>query len=265
MAYFHRGNDQTGYSDAFEEYRNIIISQWFPMIMLGILLLVGIPVYMVRRSAMRVRNDYKLTVGKYRFPVYCTIHPFKGFTILKEDKKGSLPLAVGLMTAFFIVSVISRQATGFQFNENRVDQFNVFVEFGKSVGVALVFVLANWAVSTILDGKGTLKEVFIFGSYSLTPYIIGTIPIVLFSNIAVSDERAFYTMMLTFLQVWTVLCILNAVKEVHQFTVTKTLMITFITIIGIILVIAVIAVIYSMFTQMISWVSTIINELMLRM
>ena len=61
------------------------------------------------------------------------------------------------------------------------------------------------------------------------------------------------------------MCILMAVKEVHQFTVTKTLFVTLLTIIGIVLLMAIIAIVYSMFVQMFAWISTIANELLLRM
>lgn len=265
MAYFRQGRDKDGYSDAFEEYRSGIINRWFPLVLLVIVLLVAVPLYFIRRSAVRARNEYHLTISRGKYPLYCMLHPFKGFERMKEDKKGSLPMALALLAVFFVISIVSRQATGFQFNTNRVDQFNIFVQCGKTVGVVLIFVLANWMVSTIMDGKGTLKEVLIFGGYALMPYIVCTIPAVLISNIAVANEHAFYMMFLGVIQAWMVLCILMAVKEVHQFTVTKTLFVTLLTIIGIVLLMAIIAIVYSMFVQMFAWISTIANELLLRM
>lgn len=101
------------------------------------------------------------------------LHPFKGYGSLKEERKGSLPAALLLVGLFFLINVFARQATGFIFNTNRVDQLNIFVELIKTVGVVLVFTVANWAVSTIIDGEGTFKEVFVFTAYGLTPYILG--------------------------------------------------------------------------------------------
>jgi len=265
MKYFKNGRDKEGYGDAFEEYRTIIINKWFPLILLIIIILVAIPLISVRRATIRIKNEYKITVPVAKYPWYCMLHPFKGYTRMKEEKKGSFLIALFLMAAFFLVSIIERQATGFQFNTNRVDQFNIFVQFGKTIGVALVFVLANWMVSTIIDGKGTLKEVFIFGCYALMPYLVCTIPAVLMSNIIVSDEQAFYLMLLTFIKLWTFLCLFMAVKEVHQFSLTQTVGVILITVIGIILLLAIIAIVYSMFIQLLAWIVTIASELLLRL
>lgn len=264
MRYFKLGESKQGYSDAFTEYRNEIINQYFPLFMLGIILLIGIPMYFIRRSTIRIKNEYTIKVGKYRYPLYCMAHPFKGYGNLKEDKKGSLPLAIGILGLYFLISIFARQATGFIFNTNRVDQFNIFVELTRTVGMVLIFTIANWAVSTIMDGEGTYREIFIFTAYALTPYIIGMIPVVLFSNFAVIEEGAFYTMLLVFVEAWTAISILMAIKEAQQFTLAKTIWTILLTFLGIVLVFSILAIIYSMFMQMISWVTTIINELLLR-
>lgn len=264
MRYFKLGENKQGYSDAFTEYRNEIINQYFPLFMLGIVLLIGVPMYFIRRSTIRIRNEYTVRVGRYRYPLYCMMHPFKGYANLKEDKKGSLPLAIGMLGLYFLISIFARQSTGFIFNANRVDQFNIFVELTKTVGMVLIFTIANWAVSTILDGEGTFREVLIFTSYALTPYVIGMIPVVLFSNFAVIEEGAFYTMLVVFVEAWTAISMLMAIKEVQQFTLPKTIGTILLTILGIALVFSIIAIVYSMFTQMISWVTTVVNELLLR-
>ncbi len=264
MEYFRRGNDQEGYSDAFAEYRNGVISAYFPLVMLAIAALVAVPMILSRWAAKRSRNEYLTVIGKYRYPTYCMLHPFKGYGSLKEERKGSLPAALLLVGLFFLINVFARQATGFIFNTNRVDQLNIFVELIKTVGVVLVFTVANWAVSTIIDGEGTFKEVFVFTAYGLTPYILGMIPVILFSNIAIMEEQAFYVMLLTIVQIWTVLSVVMAVKEVQQFSLGKTIGVLLLTLAGIVITFSIVAIVYSMFTQMVSWISTVVNELLLR-
>lgn len=264
MKHFRIGRDRSGYSDAFEEYRGVLISKWFPLILLALIAVVSVVIFVSRRSVAHAKNDYTLVISRQKYPLYCMLHPFKGFNRLKEEKKGSLPMALLITAVFFVVSIISHQATGFIFNENPIDKFNIFVQLGKTVGVLLVFVLANWAVSTIIDGKGTLREVFIFGSYSLLPYVICTIPAVLLSNAIIEDEGPFYHIVLTLIIAWTCITILMAVKEVHQFSLKKTILVILLTLFGILIVISVVAILYSMFVQMFGWITTIANELLLR-
>ena len=62
-----------------------------------------------------------------KYPFYCMFHPVEGYSDLKSEKSGSFLLANGILLAFFIVSILMRQLTGFAFNENRTDQFNLWV------------------------------------------------------------------------------------------------------------------------------------------
>ena len=50
-------------------------------------------------------------------------------------------------------------------------------------------------------GKEPLKRCLVFTAYGLTPYILGMIPVILFSNIAIMEEQAFYVMLLTIVQI----------------------------------------------------------------
>lgn len=90
------------------------------------------------------------------------------------------------------------------------------------------------------------------------------IPVILFSNIAIMEEQAFYVMLLTIVQIWTVLSVVMAVKEVQQFSLGKTIGVLLLTLAGIVITFSIVAIVYSMFTQMVSWISTVVNELLLR-
>ena len=55
-----------------------------------------------------------------------------------------------------------------------------------------------------------------------------------------------------------------AVKEIQQFSLGKTIGVLLLTLAGIVITFSIVAIVYSMFTQMVSWISTVVNELLLQ-
>lgn len=57
--------------------------------------------------------------------------------------------------------------------------------------VAIVWVIANWAVCTLIEGKGRLIDIFGVTVYSLLPFIVSLLVCVLLSNGMTLEEEAF--------------------------------------------------------------------------
>lgn len=260
---FYMANDKEDYSDALYASRSDKMRAVFPafLAVLGALLIAGMIVSYVRRN--KKTEDFA-EIGRIRYPFYTMIHPIKGFDNLKNDKKGSILYANILVLLFFIESIFSKLNTGFLFNPNRVENFNIVYTLFSTVGLFIFWVAANWAVSTLLDGEGKFGEIWIFSAYSLMPYLICNIVVILLSNFLVNDEQSFYKVAVFILYAWTALCLFAAINAVHQFTVSKTILIILFTLVIIFLIILLVAIVYSMFAQLADFISSIIGELKLR-
>lgn len=260
---FYMANDKEDYSDALYAARSDKMRAIFPafLAVLGALLIAGMIVSYVRRNK---KTEEFAEIGKFRYPFYTMIHPIKGFDNLKNDKKGSVLYADILVLLFFIESIFSKLNTGFLFNQNQVENFNIVYTLFSTVGLFIFWVAANWAVSTLLDGEGKFREIWIFSAYSLMPYLLCNIVVILLSNFLVNDEQSFYKVAVFILYAWTALCLFAAINAVHQFTVSKTILIILFTFVIIFLIILLVAIVYSIFAQLIDFVSSIIGELKLR-
>ncbi len=264
MEYYRRGNYRTGYSDTFKEERADFIRGAFPVLLaLIVLLVLGMVIY-TRYQEKHRKSDYEVTFSKWRYPFQVSLHPFKSYYDLKVEKKGSVLMANLIVFAFFITSVIHTQLTGFHFNENRTDQFNVFVSLATTVGVFVVWVVCNWAVSTLADGEGTFREIWIFSAYAILPYVIGLILLTVLSNAFTLEEASFYSIAQVIVYAWTGVNLLMATREVHQYSMTKTIGIILGTLLGIFLVMLFVTIAYSMFTQLVSFIGMIYNEIRLK-
>jgi len=125
-------------------------------------------------------------------------------------------------------------------------------------------VLCNWAVSTLADGEGKFGEIWIFTAYALLPLVISLFALTLLSNTFSLDESAFLGIAQTIAYLWTGINLLMSMREVHQYTTGKTILISLATALGMYLLLLIMTIAYSMFTQLISFIGMIYNELRLR-
>lgn len=260
MRYYQLGNDKASYSACFAELRDESVRANFPWILGGIVILLLGAVILTKWSERRQINEYNIRVSKWRYPLYCLMHPFKAYYELKVDKKGSLLLACVSLLLFFFSGVVKEQFTAFHFIDGVKENFNIFLVLGTTVGLFLLFVLCNWSVSTLADGEGKLKEIFIFTSYALIPYTICTLVITGLTHMFALEEAAFIGVMWVVAYAWTAIHIFMSTREVHQYTSGKAVLLLGGSVLGIYLLLLLITIGYSLFAQLLTFVSTLYSE-----
>src|SRR5574344_802248 len=274
MAYYKQAEAHGSYSEAFKEYRTEFLRKHFGVVMtILIIIILAIllsftPFYgwAYRKITHKQKKpiDHAVYISKYKFPFYLCLHPFKGWEELKHEKQESLWFANVILVVWFILSILAYQYEGFQFNRNRLDNMNIFIIIGSTVGIFFLWCICNWGVCTLFDGKGTFREVWIFSAYSLMTYVLMDIPIVILSNCLVQDESFFIQLVIYIQTGLTGLNLLLAAKAAHQYTLKKTIGSALLTLLGIVLVIIIILLFVSLFTQMWSFLETIFQEILMR-
>lgn len=146
-------------------------------------------------------------------------HPIDGFYELRFGGKGSIFSATVLYAAFYICNILHLALTNFVFNVNRLDHTSPFQLLIATVLPFLVWVMANYLVSSITKGQGTLKSVYISTAYALAPYIVFSIPLAILSNIFTNAEKAIYDFLYILVIVWTGFMLYLQVKEVHGYEI----------------------------------------------
>ncbi|MHB1452653.1 MAG: NHL repeat-containing protein [Saccharofermentanales bacterium] len=265
MYHYKKGDNRTLYSSAFVKYRTEAIRKNFPVFMLLMVLTILAPVlYRIARRRRKRRTEYDVRLTRRKMPVYCALHPFVGYSEMKYARSGSMTIALMILAGFFAATILSRQLTGFIFNYARTDRFDILVHFVSTAGLFLTFVLTNWLVTTIAEGKGKLKEIFIFCSYVLLPFTILTLAGVVFSNILGIEEMMFMRIFQFILYAMTGMYLVIALMEGQMYSLKKTIYTILLTGAGILVIVLIGAIVYSIFTQIVSFAGTLITELTLR-
>ncbi len=252
MQYYRYAYDTSNYSTAYQAYRKEWIEEhlWIFLIV-AILLLVAI----VKFFGWAAKYNKKNTRDKEKrgfweevmYGFYVIFHPFDGFWDLKHERRGSVRGAIFwllLASLAFIYRVI-----GIGYLSNPYGTGGSYISAGMSIILPVFLVaVANWCLTTLFDGEGSFKDVFIAVCYSLVPLVILQIPCVALSNVMTLSELDILTMIQTISWIWVGLLVFFGVMVTHDYTLGKN----FITVIGTIIMVCVIMFVAVLFFNLIS-------------
>lgn len=204
-----------------------------------------------------------LTQGQ--FVRHVIMHPFEGFEDLRWKKAGSMKIAFGIVCLLFVQALAYNRMYGFQYYSDYDKIFNMVPYIFRSFGIFILYVVCNWAMCTLFDGEGRVKNIFIVTAYSLIPYITGYLIGTVMSHLLIRDEYIFIQSIEIIGIAWSVVLFISAMKAVHQFSFRKTLALILLTLVAMVLVIFLLVLLLTLFQQVLIFIFTIYTELSYRL
>ena len=206
-----------------------------------------------------------LDLTRGQFVKHVLFHPFEGFEDLRWKKAGSMRIATAVVFLLFFQQLAYNRLYGFQYYADYEKIFNIVPYIFKSFVLFLTFVVANWAMCTLFDGEGSMKNIYINSAYALIPfigaYLIGTF----FSHFLVSDEYIFIQAIEIIGTAWTVVLFISGMKAVHQFSFGKTLVLLLLTAVAMIAILFLLILLLTLFQQVLIFILSIYTELSYRL
>lgn len=209
-----------------------------------------------------VIQGYKIFIV---FPFYVLTHPIDGFYELKEGKKGLYKVATLFFLIHSILSVVEFAYTGFIFNNINPSQFRIFRSIILSVLPYVVFIVANWSITSLMDGKGKFKEIYLVIGYTFFPYITLRIISIFMSNFYSIDEGFFYYGTISFGLGLSLYLIFMGIRSIHEYSVFKTVVTILLTFLSMTVIIFMGLLAINLAQQIILFIQTIIKEITLRL
>ncbi len=268
MKYFKIAGDRFSYSEAFQEQRNVAIKAAFiPAVAVIVVLLVAWALFKkFRKAKVKVASAsaYSKLESKYTFPLYTLFHPMDGFSQLKPRKIASWRVSAVLTVALFFVFTMNYFLTGYIFNMNRLVDYSLAVMVVKTIGLVVLFVIANWAVCTLFNGNGNLREIASVTSYSLVPLEVAMVVNVVLSNFLAMSEGAIMNIILIVAIAWSVLLLLCGLYCIHEYNMTQTVISVIASVLGMAVIAFLLIMFFSLLQQTGSFIYSIILELIQR-
>ena len=188
-------------------------------------------------------------------------HPAEGFEDMRWKKAGSLKIAFAIVLLLFLAQIADGRL---QFGISYDKTFNIIPYIVKSIVLFGAWVVGNWAVCTLLDGEGTMKNICIYSAYALIPYIAQIFINVLLSHILIQDEAVFMQAIRIIGVGWSVILLFSAIKSVHQYSFGKTVFAIILTIVAMLIMLFLLVLFMSLIQQVYIFISTIYTEISYR-
>ena len=256
------------YSNAYKEMRKEWMSKFFLLIPVFIgLLCFGISKFL--RYAAKINKKASITAGKktYKeeilFVFHLMFHPFDGYWDLKHEKRGSIRGALTFMGLAVIALFYRSIGRGYVMNP-KGEYSTIFMQLLVVAVPVLLFAVANWCLTTLFEGEGSFKDIFIGIGYSLFPIVLTVIPTTLLSNFVTKDETDILSLIVTIGFIWTGFLIFFGMMVTHGYTVPKNLVTTLGTIVGMAFIMFLAILFTSLVMDMVHFITNIVTEVTYR-
>ena len=269
MEYFKAAYEIENYSNSYREIRKNWISKnfiWIPIILIVVIVAIVKLLGMAakKNAAVAVRPGKKTYGEELVYAFHLIFHPFDGFWDLKHEKRGSvrgsLTIILATVVAFFYNSI------GKSYIQNPKGlSSTIWMEFISVLVPIILFVVANWCLTTLFDGEGSFKDIFIAVGYALTPMPIILVACTLISNVLTADEIGIISLVIGIAYVWAGLLLFFGTMVTHDYTIVKNILIILFTILAMAIIIFVAVLFSGLIAKMVSFVSSIIVEISYRL
>jgi len=269
LDYYKSAYDTENYSTAYKEMRKEWISKFFLLIPV----LIGVVCFVIVKFMRWVGkiNAKAAVSGQKRtfkeellFVFHLMFHPFDGFYDLKREKRGSVRAAAVFMVLTVIALFYRSIGTGYVMNPQ--GQYStIFMQLLVVVVPVMLFAVANWCLTTLFEGEGSFRDIFIAIGYSLLPIPLTMIPTTLASNFVVSTETDILSLIVTIGFLWAGMLIFFGMMVTHDYSILKNITTTLGTIVGMIFIMFLGILFTSLVVDMISFVTDITTEITYRL
>ncbi len=216
-------------------------------------------------ASLKNKETYSRYFASLKFSLYCITHPLDGFWDLTHEKRGSIAAANTILFLTLLVRILKLAYTGPLFLAVYWEGINIFMYLASVLFPLVLWCLGNWGLTTLFDGKGTLKQVYMATCYALTPYPVVQFPMIILSNMLTVEEAEFYFVLGQISMLWVGILILTAMMEIHEYKMSKTILFTIATLFAMMVMIFILLLFFSMISQGVSYFVSLFREIMFRM
>lgn len=265
-----------GYSNSFWEIRSEWMRSNMEYILLGIAMLVVVCAVVKALSGRyawgeRIAAGYRGACGKYPLlknltadVAYFLRHPIDGVYYLKTQRRGSVAGATVLYVTALAVYMVCRGAKAFLFGGG-YSYYNDPVSIFLIITVpALLFLVGSYLISSINDGEGSFRAIYVSFAYSLSAFIICWPVLTLITHSLTLTELFIYRLMAFLVLGYTAVLVFISIKEAHVYNLRKTFANVFLTLFFMLITILAVVILFILWRELVSFLSEVFEEVRYR-
>ncbi len=255
------------YAKAFETWRNEAIRSGF--VWAVVIIVVAIVGFAVLKKPVTNSKIYKkYHESRYykgqKFAKYCMMHPFDGYWDLKREKRGDMKTAFTILLMFIVCYAVRAQFSGYVITKTISSEVNVIYSVVLVLLPILFWIISNWCFSTLMEGEGTFKDIFMVTCYAMKPYVVLSIPLLILSHVLTAEEAMFYTVLNSVCWIWMLGLFFFGMMVTHNYSLGKGLLTALLSIVGILIIIFLLLLVVSIVQGIYDYFYGIVKELIFR-
>lgn len=211
------------------------------------------------------KDKFRSYLRSLKFSLYCITHPLDGYWDLTHERRGSYAAANTILIITLIVRLMKLRFTSFLFLDVYWPEVNIFLYLASVVFPLALFVVGNWALTTLFDGKGRLGQVYMASCYCLVPYPLMQLPLMVLSNVVTADEAEFYGLLSVLSLVWCGMLFMAAMGQIHEYSPGKNVLFMVATLFAMLVMVFLLMLFFGMISQGVSYFISLVKELLYRM
>jgi len=261
--------DTENYSNAFKMWRKDWVSENIILIPIFVIVVVLV-IFFFTKFAGKVNAKAAVTPGKRTFvqeilfAFHLIFHPFDGFWDLKHERRGSVRGAFFYIALAIVAFTYQAVGRSYQFNP-RGSYVTIVVQVTSLVVPLMLWVIANWCLTTLFDGEGSFKDIFIACGYSLTPIPLFIIPATIATHCLASGEAGLVNLLVALTWVWVGMLIFFGMMVTHDYSLAKNILTSLGTIVGMAFIMFIMLLFTGLLSKMVGFVSSIYTEISYRL
>ncbi|MBO5312390.1 MAG: YIP1 family protein [Clostridia bacterium] len=268
IGYFENAFDIENYATAFKEVRSQFMESWFVLVIVGIVAvfiglvkLMGLAGKINKKAA--VKAGKKTYIEEFFYGFHLIFHPFDGYWDLKHEKRGSMRASVTFLALTVLAFYFQSSTQGFYYNPQRTTT-TLFAQISSVLIPFFLWIIANWCFTTLFDGEGSLKDIFIATAYGLYPLPLFIIVSTLLTHVLVGTESQITTLLITVAVIWMAFLIIIGMQVTHDYSTGKNILTVIATIVGMVFIMFIALLFTTLISKMTALVTTIASELSYR-
>lgn len=125
----------------------------------------------------------------------------------------------------------------------------------------MLWCIGNWCLTTLFEGEGSFRDIFIATTYSLAPLPLFVVISTVLTNVLTVTEGSIVSLLVTLGYIWVGFLLFFGMLVTHDYNLRKNILITICTILAMVVIMFVMILFSSLVIKMITFIVAIVKEI----
>lgn len=264
--HYRIAENRDGYSDSYWQIRSEQIKDIMPFLLAAlVLLLIGNFIFgkyrekhpKKLREVSKFESDMKLILRTLR-------HPLDSFYDIRRTGAGSMISATVIYILAYAVFVCNFILRGFVVSFNTPENTSIVYVTVLFIVPVFLFIISNFFVGEINESEARFRDIYVATAYVTSPFVVIMPFVILISHFMTQAESRILGLITVAIYAWVVVLLWISTKEIHAYTVPRTIANLLITIFLMAVIILAASLIGMFWDQLLDFIISIIKEVQFR-